>query len=264
MDTIAPLAPLEDITDRQLKRLYTTLWNWKDCAAGTSTTHDNLGCPQATAGRVERLGPFREFYKSITARYLPEFAASGENALRSHDDLIEIVSYVKTRAGVQRGQLMIDYFTEQAERNGRLERPSWHDQERAFNLAARILTMVSCSAENQAGAFLEEGTRPITWANSDSLATFIAKSFPTTDHPSLNDPYQAEKVNKLKLSLEGIQLTKMAGLSFLATDNLASHLHLDVDKGYVEIFHHTRALKEYLIATHNDETAGSEDDLSEE
>lgn len=101
-------APLHYITNRQPKRLYVTLWNWKDCVVGTtSIAHDNSGVLRLPAG--QRLGLFQAFYKSTTARYLPEFAASGETALRSHDDLIDLLSYIKKRAEVERGQLMVDY-----------------------------------------------------------------------------------------------------------------------------------------------------------
>lgn len=55
------------------------------------------------------------------------------------------------------------------------------------------------------------------------------------DHPSLNDLNQADQASRLKLSLRG-KLTKMVGLSFLTTDNLASHLHPDVDKVDLDIF----------------------------
>ena len=156
MDATTPLAPLDDVTDRQLKSLYVALWDWKSCAACTATTScDTVGCPTR---RAERLGPFKTFYQSITARYLPEFAASGEIALRGHDDLVEIIRYVKERPDVRRDQLVADYFAGRGRREGRQERPNRHDQERAFNIAIRVLTMVNCSAENQAEAALEEGT----------------------------------------------------------------------------------------------------------
>jgi len=231
MDDLIEVATLGDITDQQLHRLYTTLWGRED------NRH------------VERLNPFQAFYTTLTARYLPEFVASGEVALRNHDEVIDIAQHLKERAGVPRVQVMETYFAHRAEKDGSREKPSETDQARAFDLAARILTMVNCSAEKQMGVLLEDGKRPMSWANSDSLVTFITKTFPTTDHPSLNDPYQAEQANKLKASLRGRRLTKMAGLSFVPTDNLARHLCLDADKGQVEIFHHTRVLKEHLIAT---------------
>ena len=257
MDTTTLQSPLGDITEQHEKSLYATLWNWESCAicaASKSTTCSTLGCPTQ---RIKRLGPFKDFYRLTTARYLPEFAASPEIALRGHDDLIEIIQHVKKNLGTPRKQLMTEYFTSRAKREGHQELPNWHDQERAFNMGVRVLTMVNCSAENQAGAFLEEGLQPIAWANKDSLASFINKSFPTTDHPSLNDPSQAGKGINLKSSLEGRRLVKVAGLSFRGTDNLAHHLRLDADNGCVEVFHHTRALKEYLIASRDQESAAS-------
>ena len=150
---------------------------------------------------------------------------------------------------MDRETLMETYFARRSAEEGQQETPNQQDQRRAFNMAVRILTMINCSAENQADALLEEGTRPITWINNDSLVQFINKSFPTTDHPTLNDSSQAEKAMSLKSSLEARRLTKMAGLSFRGTDNLANHLHMDVERGFVEIFHHTRVLKEHLMAT---------------
>lgn len=246
MNAITPLNPLSDINERQLESLYAALWKWQSCPKCTKTT--SCGSANCATHKAERLGPFKAFYKLTTAPYLPEFAASGEAALRDHDDLIDIINYVRERPESQREGLTSRFFADRAKREGRQECPHRSDQDRAFNMAVRILTMVSCSAENQAGALLEAGIQPITWTNGDSLASFINKSFPTTDHPSLNDPSPTGKGINLKASLEGKRLTSV-GLSFQATDNLANHLHLDAEKGHVQIFHHTRVLKEYLSST---------------
>ncbi len=248
-------APLAEVADHQLKDLYCVLWDWKSCTACTGSVSCSApGCPTR---RAERLGPFREFYKHITSAYVPEFSASGQVALRSHDDLTDIIRHVKQQPSFQRRLLVESYFSERAKREGCQTAPSRLDQERAFNTAVRILTMISCSAENQTGALLESGTQPITWSNNDSLTKFVTKSFPTTDHPSLNDASQAGKAATLKSSLEGKRLSKIARLSFRPTNDLANHLRLDADGGYVEIFHHTRVLKEYLISTK--EERGKED-----
>ncbi|KAK0622631.1 hypothetical protein B0T14DRAFT_475711 [Immersiella caudata] len=246
------LGALGDITEEQLRSLHTSLWNWNSCAACSSRANApcEISCPTRRAGQ---LGPFNNFYKTTTSRHLSEFTSSNELALRGHEDLIEVIRYLKERPNVPRQQLTADFFSDRAKREGSREQPNVHDQDRAFDLAARILIMLNCSTElNQVEALLEEGPRLVTWAKGNSLAKFIAATFPTTDHPSLNDPNQRSKANTLKLGLQARRLTKIAGLTFRPTDNLADHLRLDPKEGTIEIFHHTRALKEFLIATQQD------------
>jgi hypothetical protein len=247
---------LGEVTETQLCSLYETLWNWKPCAACASGKL--LPCETASCStrRVKQLSPFNDFYRTATSRHLSEFTASKELALRGHEDLIEIVRYLKERPSTPRQQLTADFFSDRAKREGSQEQPNINDQDRAFDLAARILIMVNCSTElNQVEALLEEGPRLVTWAKGDSLSKFIATTFPTTDHPTLNDPSQRAKSNALKLSLQARRLTKIAGLTFRPTDNLTDHLRLDPKEGTVEIFHHTRALKEFLIATQPEESS---------
>ncbi|KAK4450962.1 hypothetical protein QBC34DRAFT_378787 [Podospora aff. communis PSN243] len=249
---VESLGALGEVTEEQLLRLYTaSLWNWQICAACSSGKV--LPCGSCPARRAKQLSSFNDFYRTATSRHLSEFTASKELALRGHEDLIEIIRYLKERPSIPRQQLTADFFSDRAKREGSQEQPNTNDQDRAFDLATRILIMVNCSTElNQFEALLEEGSRLITWAKSDSLAKFVSNTFPTTNHPTLNDPNQRAKSNALKLSLQARRLTKIAGLTFRPTDNLADHLRLDPKEGTVEIFHHTRALEEFLIATQNE------------
>jgi hypothetical protein len=69
-----------------------------------------------------------------------------------------------------------------------------------------------------------------------------------------SDHNQAGKDHNLKVSLEGRRLRKKACLKFEPTDDLANYLHLDVKSEIVQIFEHTRFLKEYLISIQADDS----------
>ena len=244
------MKPLDNITENQFKSLFGVLWGWKTCP-GQKPQCDSRGCP---CRRAEQLGPFKEFYRTTTARYLPEFSASTEVAFRSHDDVIDLIRHLQGHADVPREDLTVQYFSNRARDTSRHEPPNSRDQHRACNIAARILTMVTCTTENQAEDFLEDGIRLPMWEAKDSLAGFMGKNFPKTDHPTLNDISERRRGKQLKDSLGGRRLTKIAGLTFQPTNNLADHLRLHANEGYVEIFHHTRALKEILIATRGEDS----------
>lgn len=185
MDAIAsPGGSLGEIDERRTRNLYASLWDWNLCAscyAGLDTACDTFSCP---SHRINQLGPFNDLYREATSRYLPEFTASSELALRNHDDLIELIRFIRNKTTIPRHQLTADYFTERARRENRQEQPDIHDQERAISLAGRILTMVNFSTEsNHAEALIEEGSRVVSWTSTDSLAKFVSRSFPMTDHP---------------------------------------------------------------------------------
>lgn len=245
--------PLETITEKQFESLFEVLWGWKNCPGQSLDVATTCGSPGCPCRRAEQLGPFKEFYRATTSRYLPEFAASTEVAFRSHDDVIHLIRHLKSHPDVPREELTVDYFANRTRLTSSHEPPNPRDQHRACSIAARILTMVTCTTENQAEDFLEDGIRLPMWEAKNSLADFMRKNFPKTDHPTLNDASERRRGKQLKDSLEGRRLTKIAGLTFQPTNNLADHLRLHPNEGYVEIFHHTRALKEVLIATRGDD-----------
>jgi hypothetical protein len=121
------------------------------------------------------------------------------------------------------------------------------DQNRAFNLAMRIMTTVCCSIENQVSGQLEYGSEPVVWRNDKSFQDFTRSIFPASDQITLND--NDESLLRIKEHVTAIWLRKVANLRFCGTDDLKNHLSLDQRTGIVEIYHSTSTLKEHLTAT---------------
>lgn len=135
---------------------------------------------------------------------------------------------------------MEEYFSLRGEDS----QPEETDMHRAFNLALKVITMVTCSGENQPGDLFDAGSEPAEWRNSDTLSQFIESAFPIRDHPTLNENDVAGI--DIKSQLKAVRLQNIAGLKFRGTDNLRDHLRMNQETGVVELYHHTSVLKEHL------------------
>jgi hypothetical protein len=242
--------PLQNISNRQLQQLGETLWRWQLCGhcnglAFCSTTE----CPWSHA---KRLSKYWTWYKDIVGAYVPELFTN-EPALRTHDDLLAIIRFIKTSPETPRGQLTKEYF---ASRNGPDNSnnaelvPAATDRNRAFNIAASVLFMVHCAPLRDAVDFLEDAYLPLPWRNEVSATQYMLEAFPATEHPYF-DKERPSKGLDVAGALTAKQLKK-AGLRFVATSGLHNHLNLDREEGTVQIFHRTSILKENLKA---DQTA---------
>jgi hypothetical protein len=195
------LCPLEDVSEADLKTLCRTLWDWKLC---TECTVGNIcsarQCPWNRSAKLER---FFDFYKIITSGYVPE-AIHGPYALRSHGDLFAIIQLLKEKSDVPRSVLTEQYF----HRRGQGDKPNEIDQNRAFNLALGVLTMVNCSAATQPYESFEHGSQPVIWRSDESVQQFIRSTFPISGPPGLNhkDTYM-----DMKEDLTASNLEKIAG-----------------------------------------------------
>lgn len=177
------------------------------------------------------LGRFFQFYKEVTASYEADVKMGRQPGLRSHEDLMKIIEELKSNPEVTRDALLEKLFT---------DRPARSDQERAINIAVRVMMMVNCSASRQSSALLEHGSQQVPWRSDIPFSEFITSMFPKTDHPS---------IDHIKENLRATKLKKRAGLRFEPTDDLRNHLKLDRKRAVVEIFHHTAFLKEQLRLT---------------
>lgn len=121
---------------------------------------------------------------------------------------------------------------------------------RAFNLAFKVMTMVTCSGENYPTDLFDAGSEPAEWRDSVSLSQFFESAFPIRDHPTLNEKDEAGI--DIKSQLKAVQLQNIAGLKFRGTDNLKDHLRMNQETGVVEFYHHTSVLKEYLNVKYPD------------
>ncbi|RYP75566.1 hypothetical protein DL771_002266 [Monosporascus sp. 5C6A] len=207
MSISKPTFPLDEVTDAQLQALCHTLWDWTLCA-GCSVAQPCVReeCPQRRSPRLE---PFFQYYKEVTASYVPELLLPDTTqAIRSHEDLFDIICLLKEKSTIQRAQLTKEYFSSRVEEN----EPPLSDQHRAFNLAMRVMAMVNCCIESQAGGLLESGEEPSVWRSDKSLLEFISSRFPMRDHPSLNE--KNESAPDIKARLTATKLKKVAGLKF--------------------------------------------------
>jgi hypothetical protein len=167
----------------------------------------------------------------VTASYEAEVKVGQQPGLKSHGDLTKIIKELKSNPDVTRDALLEKLFT---------DRPARSDQERAINIAVRVMMMVNCSASRQSSALLEHGSQQVPWRGDVPFSEFITSIFPKTDHPS---------IDHIKGNLRATKLKKRAGLRFEPTDDLRNHLKLDRKRAVVEIFHHTAFLKENLRLT---------------
>ena len=236
------LVPLEKVTEQQLRTLGEILWSWSCCeGCRNGRSCDTETCPSQ---RVKRLGGFFEHYKYLTSSYEADTAPGDRVALSSHEDLFAIIKRLKLEPDITRVAFAAEVFKEDTRR--RL--PSSADQERAINLAVKVLTMVNCSAQRQSSGLLEYGLSQAPWRSDVTFSQFVIDTFPMTDHPSLNDD-DLKGSRDLKATLKAKKLKKRIGLKFQPTDDLRRHLKLDRKTRVLEVYHHTAFLKEHLRLT---------------
>ncbi|KAI0883834.1 uncharacterized protein GGS22DRAFT_166205 [Annulohypoxylon maeteangense] len=244
MDTPSEiLYPLANASRDNLARVCESLWGWKPCAQWIlgKTCYQPYDCPCRHAARLE---PFFDFYRDVTAYYIPDLTGDSCPALRSHDDLIDIISLIKKNAERPRSRLTIEYFSQRG-----VQTPPITDQNRAFSLAARITSMIKCSIENQSDGLLEAGTQPITWHSDKSFTAFVDSAFPKREQPKLNPDDDVASSEKVHLALvTAKRLRKVAHLKAIPTNNLKDHLLLDYKNSTVAIYHYTSVLKEHILA----------------
>ncbi|GAB1316933.1 RanBP2-type domain-containing protein [Madurella fahalii] len=259
--------PLQTVTTAELKELCQALWDWElcgECQATEGTTIRTRRCREAHClwgQRSERLGPFFNFYREATCSYVPDFFGDDEQALRSHRDLFEIIRIIRKYGYTLPRRLCVRECFASRDVNRQSLVPET-DQDRAFDLAARVLTMTNICADSRdivlQGNKDEEGmgsSAPAIWPSTKCLQDSMIDLFSSRIHPSLQpgDPQEAH----IKTSLTADNLRKIARLRIEGTDNLLDHLKLDAS-GSVQVFHHTTFLKEHLLATKARESDGPE------
>jgi hypothetical protein len=225
----------------QLKELCQLLWGWKLC---TGCTNDQAcETPHCPWTRSTKLEPFFQFYQEITSSYVPNMLTNSAPALSSHEDLFCIIRTLKDKYDVPRSILTAEHFSQR----GKDFEPHTTDQDRAFNLAIRIMTSVCCSIENQASGRTELGSDPVVWRSDKSLQEFLGSTFAKRFYPTLNSSDGSPP--GIRKQLTATKLREVACLRFCGTDDIKNHLRLDQTTGIVEIYHHTSVLKEHLMAT---------------
>ncbi|KAI9155688.1 hypothetical protein HJFPF1_08277 [Paramyrothecium foliicola] len=255
MDTLnQSIFPLAGVTRDELRNLCRVLWRWElceDCSVGKDcrTAH----CPWQQSTRLE---PFFSYYRETTASYVPDLLPGSVPSLRNHGDLLAVIRAIKEFPQIRRSVLTETHFAQKAAARGETALPLLADQNRAFSLAARIITMVNSSVENQSDGLLESGALPVTWQSDTSFSDFIQAAFPAhdeDDHQQDNPRQQLVPARHAEWAeLTAKRLKRVAGLDLIPTDNLQNHLRLDLKYKTVEIYHYTSVLKEHLVVSLKD------------
>ncbi|KAE9371904.1 hypothetical protein N431DRAFT_315635, partial [Stipitochalara longipes BDJ] len=239
--------PLRGATDSQFKNLCHVLWEW-DLCGGCKIDQRCVSTQCSWQKRSLKLQPFFRLYQKITASYMPEMHTTSNYALRTHEDLFEIIQTLKQNLTTPRANLTAAHFA----RRGYNSQPYPADQNRAFDLAVRVMTTVDCSMENQSGSDI------LVWGDEKSFQDLIHSIGSTRYHPIL--PGDEEQSLDPKEQLSATRLKKDARIKFRGTDDIKNHLRLEGK--IVEIFHHTSVLKEHLRLTRNEKEKTSTDNPS--
>ncbi|KAI9729555.1 MAG: hypothetical protein M1834_006751 [Cirrosporium novae-zelandiae] len=234
--------PLQKTTESQLLQLCQELWSWPSCENCHNTGNcETNNCPWKRSTQLMR---FFKYYKDLCASYHSDSATDKKAALQSHDNLFGAIRKLKSDPHISRAELKHRLFGNRPDE----QQASVLDQDRAINLALKVIFMVNCGAQSPELDILEQGAYHVRWKDDISFKQYVTDIFPTTDYPIINDDNEGPLLD-LKTALTAIKLTKHAGLKFQPTDDLRRHLRLDRKNGIVEIFHHTAFLKEYLRLT---------------
>lgn len=240
--------PLEHVSEAQIWALFKVLWGWQLCSkCEVGTACDNT--QTCTQQRCKRLGRFIQYYKEVTQSYIPELLDGSSNALRTHQDVYDVIHIIKDNPGLPRLQLTNQYFSTRDD--GATPMPPLADQNRGINLAVRVMAMVNCSIASEDFGLVEMASDPIPWRQNLSFIQFMNEAFSKTEDPSLNEKNSFKISSEIKKAICAKRLKRVGNLQFRATDDLRNHLKLDAKQGVVDIYHHTSVMKEHLYATRN-------------
>lgn len=165
------------------------------------------------------------FYQSECAKALHE---GGQHiSIRTHQDIAECVQML--RSGQER-QVVKDHLRSKLTT---LHANEDEILENSIDLAASVLVMISfCSY-----SYGFSGRRWLNWNNGSSLHTFLRDFFHDSHTGATKENAKLEKI------FTAHNLTRIAGLEVVWTDNMLDHLRLTDDDQRVHIFHHASFLE---------------------
>lgn len=198
-------------------------------------------CPSR---RSEGLKRFFDYYMDLIAAHEPIFPFSKRPGLSQHEDILRIISELKSKPTITRLELAKKLFASHAFP----EQIPTAEEKQAINLAVKVMTMINCSMQKPSSSLLEQGMNTVPWRNDIPFCQFITDIFPRVDHPTISEDDLMSSLN-MRAALMAKKLKKHAGLTFRPTNDLGSHLKLDRKNHVVEIYHHTAFLKEHLRLT---------------
>jgi hypothetical protein len=241
------LFPLEVVSIRDLQNLAECLWQWHVCDPCKNeqlvAVHDNrcawrLGCKGMSA--------FFTFYRAVTQPYVPELHPGMGPALQDQNSLIELIRAIKAAPNTPRSDLRRLAFSGQTGSGHKVS--SSNDQDRAIDMALKVLMMTNSMKDEQTLIGLESGVKPVVWQDGDSLVQFFDGTFPSRSGQGVHSKGRSGWY-EVQASLGARRLTKRARLRFEPTDDIGEHLSLDENEGVVMMFHHVGYLRECLMAS---------------
>jgi hypothetical protein len=239
--------PLGQVSRYDFAKICEVLWGWTPCddwSAGRSCQRFPQN-PYCYCQQAERLSFFFDFYKEVTTFYIPDQIGNCPAAVNTHDDLVAIIRCIKNSPDKPRVQLTTDHF--RIRHPQRVQETPSSDQNRAFSLAARIITMLQCSVEGQTDGLLEAGSQPITWRSDKSFNQFIETAIPKQSQLRFgSNSYVGLGPNLPHDFITAKRLQKVARLKFIPTNDLKDHLLLNRENGTLAIYHYTSFLREHL------------------
>jgi hypothetical protein len=227
--------PLETVTDADLQNLGRCLWKWQLCG----NCDGKPGCRSSTCpwSRKDRVQPILTRYERLCSYYIPDIVK--RQALRSHQDLLDVMQLIQGQPSETKKQLMAQHFVSASK-----PIPA-SDQERAFNLAVSVLLSVNCGVPSDCADNLEDSVDSFPWASELSVTDFVDAAIERRANRASGQALRSF----LTPGLSAERLNSKAGLRFQPTDDIRSHLRLDPRSRVVYIFDCTAALEETLSAT---------------
>lgn len=168
--------------------------------------------------------PYWEFYNEECAYALHD--GGRHIAIRTHADVVDIAAQLQ--ADLTRAEI------KDVIRRTKLTSPHTNEDEileNSINLVSSLLLMIHCGTF----AFGFSGRADLQWMEG-SLRQRVAHYF--AEPPRLN--YERVKLEK---NFTGPNLSRIAGLEIVWTDNLIDHLRMSDDDTKVHIFHHAAFLE---------------------
>ncbi|KAH6622161.1 hypothetical protein C7974DRAFT_217214 [Boeremia exigua] len=227
--------PLEVVADSDLQSICKCVLGWQMCGQCNGKPHCKT--PKCPWSRRDRVRSVLTRYERLCSYYMP--VSTAHQALSCHQDLLDIMELIKDHPNMIKEQLMKQHFNTAATSVPIL------DQERAFNLAVSVLLSINCGIPNDCADNLEDSADSFPWACGISVTALVDEAFGTKSngHKTVDSP------SILESNLSAQCLRSTARLRIQATDDMRSHLKLDLKARVVYLFDCTVLAEEMLAAT---------------
>ncbi|KAF1846955.1 uncharacterized protein K460DRAFT_50835 [Cucurbitaria berberidis CBS 394.84] len=227
---LGPLS-LDSPTLSEQDKVCQYLWDWPDCTSCRKAGHCPISaCPWSRKAGVQQ---YLQFYKDVACGSRPADTFEVRQALRDHNELLTIIRLIKSRPSSARRTLMQEHFAAYD------ERPSLAEQNRAFDVAIRLLTMVECSTGGHQRLDISPLSPSIVWKGDDSAIGFAESAV------RLGAPLTYDEIVVLLPDLTAQNL-ESHGMVLVQTNNIREHLLYNPRARIVHVYHYAGFLKECL------------------